>query len=110
MNESKNEKNKLLEAYYYVLNEANNLKKKGIKYTLEKTTTNKVDLEQFKDRLKHEYWVRITFEVDRSQLKKLYEVEDSIFKLNIVFDTGHCFDNKIYRDWELDWSFYLSEN
>ena len=90
------------------------LKNKGIDVRLTPSRSRFIsdNIEEYNkpDRLKPEYWFHCTMIVDENDTKSsklIYSAAKKLFKLGIEFDTG---GSSTCRDWELDWSFYLSNN
>jgi len=100
----------IIDAYYFVFEIIEELKKDGIKISVEPTPNNELtDYSNKKqDRLPPKFWKQVKFTISNDkQAKKIQETANYLGVCGISFDTG---GSEYVREWEIDFSFRYDKN
>ena len=98
----------ILEAYELTLQKVEELKTQGIEVRIKPTNSQTVEKE---NRLPKDKWINVKFfEVAGEELDKVFKAGEELLEQGISFDTGYGFGPGGGRDWELDWSFHITNN
>lgn len=94
----------IMEAYDLTMQKVDELKADGVESIIEPY---KGKSTREGDPLPRDKWVRVTFKVeDKNDSQKILDAMKYLDFAGIAFDSG---GTACQRDWELDWSFHLTE-